>query len=337
MNRLFRCRRGFTLVELLVVIAILGVLIALLLPAVQAVRESARGTQCVNHLRQFGLALQNYHSSKGSLPNAPRAVPGAGGLDFSPSNHLLLLPFFEQASLAGIYDSKTTWSNQTPTVAQTVVQLFLCPSSTGEHTQTYALLGPDGFNFPSGDTYAVNHYVYSKGDTDAWCLSGEVDTLRRGAFELNRETKLCQVTDGTSHTFAMGEADTAWPICHGPGCNTPAGDHKAVQVWISGEPGYDVLVAQDFIVASAYASTVDPLNKSPVTNSAIALGGVTDCRSSDAGGPHSTSNFRSSHPAGANFLLLDGSVHFLLEDIELTAYRSLASIQGSETLTSIPR
>lgn len=325
---------GFTLVELLVVLAIIGVLVALLLPAVQAVRESARRTQCTNNLKQFGIALQSYHVTHQRFPGI-NATPVPSGLNFSSAGHVELLPFLEQDALQELYDFSKPWNQQLPDVASTVLGSFICPSSSAERVIVEPLLGPAGLNFPVGDTFAVNHYVYSKGATDAWCLSGEVEESLRGLFELNRVARIRNVTDGTSHTYAMGEADTAPLICSGAQCTSPytgpSGTRMALQTWISGEPGYDVLVPLGFVSGSAYASTAEQLNKSPVTNSAIALSGLGDCRASFDGGPHTTSNFRSAHSAGGFFLFADGGVRFVTEDIEAANYRHHSTIQGSES------
>lgn len=326
-------RSGFTLVELLVVIAIIGILVALLLPAVQAAREAARRIQCLNHLRQFGLALHSYHGVRGEFPSSPSAKPSASGLDFRESNHLLLMPYFEQQSLANLYDTSNTWQNQTPEVARSVVSLFLCPSSSADATHAYPLLGAGGLDFPSGDTYGVNHYAYSKGATDAWCLSGEVGDLERGIFELNRSVSMKNITDGSSHTIAMGEADTAFPVCHGARCTTPIEGLQASQAWLIGEPGNDVLIGFGFVVASAYGSTIESMNKMPVTDTAVHLPSLTDCRSSDEGGLHSTSNFRSVHPGGCHFLFADGSATLLSDSIDMKSYQALSTIQGSEAVS----
>ncbi|MAT70315.1 MAG: hypothetical protein CMJ58_12420 [Planctomycetaceae bacterium] len=325
-----RSASGFTLVELLVVIAILGVLVALLLPAVQAAREAARRTQCENNLRQFGIALTAYHDVAGELPDSPRATPAPSGLSFGPGNHVQLMPHLEQSALANAYDCSKSWREQTPSVAMAAPAAFFCPSSSGDRVAVFPLLGPNGMNLPSGDAYGLTHYVYSKGASDAWCLSGDVSDERLGPFELNRTCAFRHVQDGASRTIAMGEADTAFPICHGADCTDPLPESIASQVWISGEPGYDVLVQQNFVVAGTYATTNQPMNKSPVTDTAITLAGLDDCRSSDEGGPHSTSNFRSSHPGGCQFLFLDSSVHFLSESIDATAYRALSTIAAAD-------
>ncbi len=174
------------------------------------------------------------------------------------------------------------------------------------------------------------------GATDAWCLSGEVDDRLRGLFALNRKCRLQDVTDGSSHTMAMGEGDTAPAACRGAGCTEPyvgpIGERFATQAWISGQPSNDQLAAAGFVMASAYACTVDRLNKSPVTDTSMAIAGLSDCRASFDGGPHSTSNFRSAHAGGGQFLFVDGSVRFVADDIDLMNYRTLSTIQGSEVL-----
>lgn len=320
---------GFTLVELLVVVAIVGVLAALLLPAVQAAREAARRSDCLNRLKQLGLALQLHHDALGRFPY-PAATPDATGLQFSPAPQLRLLPYLEEPAIRRAYDDALHWNFQSPALARTPVAALLCPSSSAEPVFREPLLGAAGLNFPSGDEYAAMQYVFSKGASDAWCASGEVAPELRGLFELNRKVSLKDVTDGASHTLAMGEAETALPICHGPECAEPAADRTAAQAWISGEPGFDFLVPSGFVIGSGSAATVEPLNKSPVTDSFIALASLADCRSSQEGGPHGVSNFRSAHPGDGNFALAGGSCRFLSDAASAEAYRALSTIQGEE-------
>src|SRR5262249_41622874 len=125
---------GFTLVELLVVIAIIGVLVALLLPAIQAAREAARRSSCTNNLKQFGLALHNYHDTLKVFPPGGIVKTSPTTRNFPSSSvyvsvHAMLLPFFEEANLKNLYDNNRPWQLQRPDVAATAVPVFVCPSN----------------------------------------------------------------------------------------------------------------------------------------------------------------------------------------------------------------
>jgi prepilin-type N-terminal cleavage/methylation domain-containing protein/prepilin-type processing-associated H-X9-DG protein len=322
-------RGAFTLVELLIVIAIIGVLVALLLPAIQAARESARRTDCLNRLKQLGLALQMHHDAQKHFPY-PEGTSGAMGFDFGPAPQIQLLPYLEEPAVRAAYNDKLHWNLQQPSLARMTLVTFLCPTSAGLPIVNEPFLGSAGLNFATGEDYGVMQYAFSKGATDAWCSSGQVADNLRGLISFNRKTDFSDVTDGTSQTLAMGEADTAQLICHGVGCSTATPDRTATQVWLSGSPSYDFLTATGFILGSHSAATVEPLNKSPVTDSYIAAASLDDCRSSQDGGLHATSNFRSAHPGGANFLFVDGSAHFTSDDVPLPELRRLSTIRGQE-------
>jgi hypothetical protein len=231
--------------------------------------------------------------------------------------------------LRELYDPTVPWIFQSPEAARTVVSVFVCPSSDAENPVTDPLFGPDGLNIPAGDTYASTHYVFCKGATDAWCIPAEMPNQLTGVFDVNRLTKMKHILDGSSHTFAVGEGDPAAILCQGHGCTTPT-EQVAHQSWLLPEPGNEVLLSMGVITASRFASTVEPLNKSPVTNSLFVRPSIADCRASYDGGPHNTSNFRSAHVGGGFFLYADGSVHFVADDIDDTSYRALSTIQGSE-------
>ncbi len=190
MSRVSDRQRGFTLVELLVVIAIIGSLVALLLPAVQAAREAARLTQCKNNLRQLGIASQNYHGANGQF---------TAGIVTSDDNYrkgmhsgfIYLLPYFEQNALFDSYDQAEPWDSAANLiVGATALENLACPSNVTEVPQQGKL------------TAAPTDYAFSKGDVAYLC---EKQT-GGGMFDVNSQVRIAQITDGTSKTFALGEA-----------------------------------------------------------------------------------------------------------------------------------
>ncbi len=185
---------AFTLVELLVVIAIIGILIAMLLPAVQSVREAARRTQCQNNLKQLGLACLNYESARQHLP--PGVTDDDSYLvDAMHTGFVYLLPYLEQASLYDQFDLTTDWksANNAP-LANNVLPGLLCRSNS------LSEVGEEETGAYSG---AATDYAFSKGST-AWLSDSEES--QNGMFDVNSNLKLAAVTDGLSNTMMLGEA-----------------------------------------------------------------------------------------------------------------------------------
>ena len=327
------CKRqlpGFTLVELLVVIAIIGILVALLLPAVQAAREASRRSACSNNLHQFGVALLNFESVHGRLPTGLLAKPPYGPTDLTANATTLLLPYFEEGSLIARYDMAKPYWLQPVEVLQTPVPIFTCPSNG------YQTFGNDVFlmlGLPAGIQLATSDYIYSRGATDAWCITFQYPKSIIGPFTIGIDYRLRDISDGQSHTMAMGEGagGERWPVCQKVGCTVadPAGPDGSYP-WMVGNLPADVLLP-GFVATSTFGCTIEPMNKRPVTNTILSAAAVTDCRSSEAGGPHNTSNFRSDHPGGAQFLFCDGAVHYLNEGIEMALYRGLSTQAGGES------
>lgn len=323
--------RGFTLIELLVVIAIIAILIALLLPAVQSAREAARRTQCRNNLRQFGIAMHNYESSHRAFP--PGSIASADYMTVYTTVNTMLMPYIEVDNVSKLIDPEISWFLHSASVARTVVPMFVCPSNSKDNPRVIPEIG--SFGLPVGDTFGAIDYIYCRGAGDSYCYS-VLPPDERGLFTANIAVKQKEITDGLSMTFAMGEGagGPKWLLCRGAGCTTvfsgSSGPKEATNIWLSGGVGNSVFEGMGLIASSVWGCTVDRMNKSPVTDSYIDVGNLNDCRASYNGGTHSVSNFRSDHPGGCHFLLIDGSVRFVNENINLTHYRQLSTISGGE-------
>jgi len=332
-----RSKRGFTLIELLVVIAIIAILVSLLLPAVMQAREAARRAQCKNNLKQLGLALLNYESTYKVFPPGHIFTPPSA---YATAN-TMLLPFLEQANLQGQYNMSLSWEFQSQNVARTIINNVVCPSNTGPNPTNSQFL--QAFQqlqaLPVGTIAAITTYIYCKGSSDTWCLHEFLPGNIRGMFVESQATAIADVIDGTSSTIAMGEGatGTAWPLCHGAGCTTPftrpdGSTWPAEQGWMFGQVNITDFVNSGLLTAGIYGCAQDKLNKTPVTDTSLDIGTVFDCRSFRQGGKHTTSNFRSNHRGGANFLFADGHVQFLNESINLNVYSGLMTIAGQEVL-----
>lgn len=292
----FRPRRGFTLVELLVVIAIIGILIGLLLPAVQAAREAARRSQCINNLKQLGLAFHNYHDTHGQFP-----LPGyiANNLGWTAS----ILNFIEQKAIydqmdwrAGSYSMPDKLRH-----AANRIPVYMCPSAIqvrteaneiwpnpgGEKVYTvhyYGILGPYGTNPTTNQTYKCRNTTEGFG--------GECDQ----GIMWQYSSRMADVVDGTSNTLLLGEI--AW---------SPMTKYRA---WIRGKyaDGRGTLY-----LLSKYIRF--PINSKDET----IWNGIA---------------FGSFHPGGCQFVNADGSARFVSETIDYGIYLALSSKDGNESLQS---
>jgi prepilin-type processing-associated H-X9-DG protein len=222
-----------------------------------------------------------------------------------------------------------------------------------------------------GGVYGAGEYAFCMGYTDAFCTqkdgpnvkAGRVRSSQRGIFNLAWGASIRQITDGTSKTIALGDAsgDPKWQVCRAktnppndvtqwvPRCTEadlapdPLGNPTSAAVgWIIGEPNSTAYVGQLGPKPSTYASTIEPMNKRPVTDSFLDFSQYGSehvtlptnpnlyCKASFETGKHSVSNFRSDHPGGCNFLMADSSVAFLNEDIDISAYRARSTIAAED-------
>jgi prepilin-type N-terminal cleavage/methylation domain-containing protein/prepilin-type processing-associated H-X9-DG protein len=287
-------QRAFTLVELLVVITIIGILIALLLPAVQAAREAARRMQCGNNFKQVGLGLQNYHSAKGCFP------PGLM-LPKAWSWSTYLLPYIEQQGIYDMIDFKKPdcfggygAMNSTRAAAGNKIAAYLCPSDpqTGELMDISGYMptnGPDkGDDGGLTDICAVSdsYQWYDSTTYSASQFPQDVD----GVFGANQPCAISDIKDGTSNTLTVGEVT---------GGGTP---HRG-NYWVA----WDLMHTRDGINNS--------INTVP-----------------GSGGPvfgNEDRGFASYHPGGCNFGLADGSVAFLSQNIENAILWALTTRDGT--------
>ena len=289
-------RAAFTLVELLVVIAIIGILIALLLPAVQAAREAARRLECTNHLKQIGLALHNYHAALRSFPSG--SLPASGG-NQGWAWTVLLLQYFEQGALHGMIDfSSHSLTPENDELGKTPIDLFLCPSATKVEDDYRYGQGFSGSSYDGvmGANHNNQHYEPARSHCGAWFTDGMLYP--------NSRVKVRDITDGTSNTLAVGERT------------------YQLRQWMLGHT--DVTVCVNHAKNVVYPINASPAQSGyylydnqapPGANKVLAF---NDC------------SFGSKHPGGANFALADGSVHFLTENMEMPVFRSLASGQDGE-------
>ncbi len=306
-----RLRRAFTLVELLVVIAIIGVLVALLLPAVQSAREAARRMQCSNNLKQMALAAHNFHDVEGRLPYNTQAQ---GGWNWAYQRNqrswsclARLLPYIEQANLKQQLqienltntDTAGRTMGQNLAILSTPINIFFCPSDTARQKKADDIRA----NL-QGVMITLSNYKGVNGSNWCWGTfvnngpTNDCDGLQRGngiffRLDFQKKQRLANITDGTSNTMMFGEdipaldAHCTWPYANGVGGTTAVPPN-----WNKRPNG----------------TLYNPYNDWPHLYS-----------------------FRSRHPAGLQFAFADGSVRFIKDSTAAQTYRDLSTIDGGET------
>lgn len=301
------CRTGFTLVELLVVIAIIGILIALLLPAVQAAREAARRIHCANLTKQIGVALHNYHAAMGSFPPGGVSRPTGNRYDSGGFSYMVaILPYIEQDSyydkiniLIGHDTSENEW------LRRTLISTYVCPS---RGPRGHQLVSGDNYFTGVGDIWYYGHYLATLGamgpignSTTEYPFETPTESggfATTGILIRDGDVRISRIRDGSSNTFMVGEHSweshlyRPWPAGIGDSGN-----------------GKDAMNCKN-IRYSLHSLSADD---------------ASSIQANDI-------SFGSMHPGGAHFLFGDGSVHFLVEDMELMIYKALSTRDSDEVI-----
>jgi prepilin-type N-terminal cleavage/methylation domain-containing protein/prepilin-type processing-associated H-X9-DG protein len=307
-------RSAFTLIELLVVIAIIAILIGLLLPAVQKVREAAARLSCQNNLKQLGLALHNFLDTNQVFPASGWTTAGPG----NPAGKFvgwraLSLPYIEQSALQNLYDFRVQWwegNNLNAAVYQ--VKIYQCPSVPRRKIVNSApakpprpamtfpgALAPTDYEVIMGVQSVINPTLYAS------------DATNRSVLFRNSTTRLTDVTDGTSTTIVLGEC-AARPLVYQRRMENPTLQNDQGQGWIDSEGPF-----------SLHGSSED--------GTLIGLGPILSPRAMNATNLNEPYSF---HTGGANFVFADGHVQFIRESVRLEVFATLCTRAGGEVVNA---
>lgn len=316
-------RIGFSLVELLVVIAIIGVLVGLMLPAVQTARESARRLSCQNNLKQLGLCLQNFEAARKKLPSQGDYQTHGNLVYWSVQSRLL--PYAESSNLHSLINFALP-INQQPQIARQRIPFLLCPSEVNDRER------PDG---PTFIHYPLNYAI----NIGEWLIMEPPLGRGSGAFIINQDMKLASITDGTSNTLAMSEVKAFTPYLRDGGI--PAGP-TTVPLQATEIEGF----GGEFKVDSGHTEWVDarahqtgftttfpPNQLVPYLLNGklhdIDFNSMREGRSTTLP-TYTVVTSRSYHAVGVNSLMLDGSVRLVTQQIASEVWKAMGTRSGGE-------
>ena len=314
-----RSSRGFTLVELLVVIAIIGILIALLLPAIQAARETARRSQCTNNLKQVGIAMQAHHDAKGSFPYGHKVPYNGNNIDLGESTWVVaIMQYMELNALHNLINPTLGFGSAAPApsttnnapVTRNAIPQLVCPSNRKVDNVLW-------YNAYARGSYVANNGI---GPMSEWTFvgknpsTGAVTSLPAaripGVFYVNSETRIADFLDGTTTTALVSEIRVV------PG-GAPNGDQRGVFHYPEGPLYHHNYTPNSLVPDGTRASTCINDLRAPCVGSYTAWNNRAI-----------TMTARSEHPGGVNVMFGDGSVRFIIDGIALNVWQAVCTPGG---------
>jgi prepilin-type N-terminal cleavage/methylation domain-containing protein/prepilin-type processing-associated H-X9-DG protein len=312
--------RAFTLLELLVVVLIISVLAALLIPAVQVAREASRRTQCINHLKQLGLAMHQYHGSNQSYPAGLLSkvqLQPDGTLSVPPgwAWGTPILPDLEQGQLYNAANFSLSFMNPAQTtVLTTNLDMFLCPTSPGGPSTTIDY----GRSQITLHGLSTGHYIASAGWLDSSNVTNTQLLQGNGVFFPNSRVAMSSITDGTSTTLMIGERSANVSAVAWPGAAGSSGNVLRLCT-MSSWPNHSCVLGIFLVLGRTGPSTDVIQGNPPVANTPNNPGAGAD-------------GFWSWHPGGCNFLMCDGSARLIKQSISPEVFTALGSRNGGDVV-----